>query len=169
VVNYLKKNANLSPSTMSNMKRCAGFTLIELVIVIVILGILSATVAPKFFSSNGFSEYAYRTDIIAKLRLIQTRAMQQANDKCHQVLITSTKLGKVTCDSPAEFVDQTEQRATLVEIDNNDNVTFSPSSTVFRFDFMGRPQNCSNPCEIVITGKQALTVRIESEGYIHAL
>ncbi len=158
------------------MSKGAGFTLIELVIVIVILAILSVTVAPKFFSSNGFSEYAYRIDVIAKLRLIQTRAMQQANDNCHQVMITSTKLGKVKkkvgegeCSTPPEFADQSEKRATLVEIDSNDNVTFNPSGTVFSFDFMGRPQNCSNPCEIVITGEQALTVRIESEGYIHAL
>ncbi len=158
------------------MKKNTGFTLIELVIVIVILAILSATVAPKFFSSNGFSEYAYRTDVIAKLRLIQTRAMQQATDHCHQVMITSKKLGKVKkkageneCTTPPEFANQLERRATLVEIDSNDNVTFSPNGTVFSFDFVGRPQNCNNPCEIVIAGEQALTVRIESEGYIHAL
>ena len=32
------------------MKRSAGFTLIELVIVIVILGILAVTAAPKFLN-----------------------------------------------------------------------------------------------------------------------
>jgi MSHA pilin protein MshC len=169
MVNYLKNKTDKSPLTVLNMKQNTGFTLIELVIVIVILAILSATVAPKFFSSNGFSEYAYRTDVIAKLRLIQTRAMQQVNDNCHQVMITSTKLGKVTCDSPSEFVDQTKQRATLVEIDSNDNVTFNPNGTAFSFDFMGRPKNCNNPCKVIITGEQVLEVIIESEGYIHAL
>ena len=35
------------------MKRNAGFTLIELVIVIVILGILAVTAAPKFLNLQG--------------------------------------------------------------------------------------------------------------------
>lgn len=35
------------------MKRSAGFTLIELVIVIIILGILAVTAAPKFFEFAG--------------------------------------------------------------------------------------------------------------------
>ncbi|MGL4204867.1 MAG: type IV pilin protein, partial [Aeromonadaceae bacterium] len=35
------------------MKRSAGFTLIELVIVIVILGILAVTAAPKFLNLQG--------------------------------------------------------------------------------------------------------------------
>lgn len=160
------------------MSKGAGFTLMELVIVIVILAILSATVAPKFFSSNGFSEYAYRTDVIAKLRLIQTRAMQQVNDKCHQVMVTSTKLGKVKqktgeniCINPAEFADQAEKRASLVEISSTDNVGFTSTSALFSFDFMGRPLNAGSNerIDITITGEQALTVRIESEGYIHAL
>jgi len=145
-----------------------GFTLIELVVVLIVLGILSVTVVPKFFSSNGFSEYTYRTDIIAKLRLIQTRAMQQVNEACHQVLVTVNKLGKVTCDPPARYVDQANQRATLVTVDINDQVTFSPVDLSFKFDHMGRPVGCNNPCEIIIKGEQDLAVIIESEGYIHA-
>ena len=35
------------------MKRSAGFTLIELVIVIIILGILAVTAAPKFLNLQG--------------------------------------------------------------------------------------------------------------------
>lgn len=37
----------------NNMKRNAGFTLIELIIVIVILGILAVTAAPKFINLQG--------------------------------------------------------------------------------------------------------------------
>ena len=147
-----------------------GFTLIELLVVIILLGILSVTVAPKFFTSNGFSEYAYRTDIVAKLRLIQTRAMQQVNQSCHQVMLTANQLGKVTCDSPPLYVDQAEQRATLVKVDSKDTVTFSPARLIFSFDNMGRPitNNGNNKIEITITGEENLKVIIESEGYIHA-
>lgn len=160
---YNKTSANL----LRKFNR--GFTLIELVIVIIILGVLSATAIPKFFTSNGFSEYTYRSEVITKLRLIQTRAMQQVNDSCHQLIVTSNKLGKATCDTPPVFVDQTKKRATLVEIDISDNITFSPLGLNFSFDDMGRPQGCNQPCDITISGEQLLKVRIESEGYIHAL
>lgn len=157
---------NSKPRTYLFGRYHRGFTLIELVIVIIILGILSVTVVPKFFTSNGFTEYAYRTDVIAKLRLIQTRAMQQVNDSCHQIMISADKLGKVTCDTPPAYM---EKKATLVVIDNNDNVTFSPTGLTFSFDSLGRPQDCNQPCEISISGDQELKVSIEAEGYIHAL
>ncbi|MGB2742170.1 MAG: prepilin-type N-terminal cleavage/methylation domain-containing protein [Cognaticolwellia sp.] len=154
-----------------------GFTLIELVVIIIILGILSVTVAPKFFTKNGYSEYAYRTDIIAKLRLIQTRAMQQVNspfpaDKkyCHQVLLSAKQLSKGTCLPVVEYVVQSEQKATSVTVASDDSVTFSPVGLTFAFDNMGRPNvNGSNSkLEITITGEQTLKVVVESEGYIHA-
>ncbi|MEH6385602.1 MAG: prepilin-type N-terminal cleavage/methylation domain-containing protein [Colwellia sp.] len=148
-----------------------GFTLIELIIVVIILGILSVSVVPKFFSGSGFSEYGYRADVIAKLRLIQTRAMQQGSGGCYQVMITSNKLGKVTCDPSPEFVNQEIQRATTVEVLSEDPITFSPSGKIFIFDSMGRPQtgNVNEAITITVSGEQSLRILIESEGYIHAI
>ena len=143
-----------------------GFTLIELIIVIIILAILSATVLPKFFGSNGFSEYAYRSDAIAKLRLIQTKAMQQTtiidttqpDALCSRiVLVTTDKLGAPdNCDIATNFAitslsfsttatanSEEKRRATTVRIDDNDKstVSFSTNATNsnFVFDSMGRP------------------------------
>lgn len=146
-----------------------GFTLLELIIVIVILGILSVSVAPKIFSSNGFSEFGYRADVISKLRLIQLRAMQQGTDGCFT--LTSSQLGKVSCEAPHDFVDQSEQRSTLVEISSEDTVSFSPTGTIFTFDSMGRPQPITDneAIKITITGEQPLDILIEPEGYIHAI
>lgn len=162
VISYSSKTVNI------------GFTIIELVVVIVILGILSVTVAPKFFTSSGFSEYAYRSDAIAKLRLIQTKAMQQTNvssDYCHRVLLTTTQLGAPDdCDNSPSFATNWIESATRLEIDSNDNVLFSSNigGNSFVFDSMGRPDSCG-PCDITITGEQAIVIRIEKEGYIHAL
>ena len=162
----------------SALKNNSGFTLIELIIVIIILGILSVTVIPKLFSSKGFSEYAYRTDVIAKLRLIQTKAMQQTTEplppsidkRCHQVLISTKKLGAPdNCGASPSFASDWKNSATKLQIDSNDNVSFSSNITDnnFFFDSMGRP-SC-NSCEITISGEQSLVVKVEPEGYIHAL
>lgn len=162
-----------------------GFTLIELIIVIVILGILSVTVGPKFFSAKGFSEYGYRTDVIAKLRLIQTKAMQQTHSSnCHRLLVTATKLGTPDNDFDSDDSDDNDECAasanfnepwvdspTRVKVDDKDNITFSSfniTNDYFSFDSMGRP-SCIAPCTITIIGEDSISVQIEAEGYIHAL
>jgi MSHA pilin protein MshC len=163
---------------MKNKRLNQGFTLMELIIVIIILGILSVTVAPKFFTAKGFSEYGYRTDVIAKLRLIQIKAMQQTqatpqanNSYCHRVLLTDTKLGTPDdCDDTPSFDSPWQDSATKVKIADQDNITFSSNITgnSFVFDSMGRP-SCAAACKITINGEQTISVQIESEGYIHAL
>ena len=165
-------------NNLNNKSLNQGFTLIELIIVIIILGILSVTVAPKFFTAKGMTEYGYRSDVIAKLRLIQIKAMQQTeavpqanNSYCHRVLLTDKKLGTPDdCDNTPSFTSPWQESATKVKIADQDNVTFDSNITndSFLFDSMGRP-SCTAPCIITIKGEQTISVQIESEGYIHAL
>ncbi|GLX77863.1 MSHA biogenesis protein MshC [Thalassotalea insulae] len=166
----------------SRTKFNQGFTIIELVVVILLLGILSATVVPRFFSSSGFEEYAYRTEVIATLRTVQLRAMQQTGGSlCHQIKITDDgkQLGLLdNDDSPGpchagnwfdskRYNLSIEDGPTHVRVDGGHDITFSGDD--FSFDQMGRPSNCSSPCEISINGgEQPLKVMIEPEGYIHA-
>ncbi|MFK3737998.1 type II secretion system protein [Massilia sp. TN1-12] len=60
-------NKNLKPSAQG------GFTLIELIVVIVILGILAATAMPKFMNLSGEARYASLK--AAKASLISTSTM----------------------------------------------------------------------------------------------
>lgn len=70
------------------MKRSAGFTLIELVIVIVILGILGAVAAPKLFNLQGD---AYGANLNAMKSSISTAAtMANAKAQIQGVQNTST-------------------------------------------------------------------------------
>jgi len=63
------------------MKRCipsrrpTGFTLIELIIVIVITGILASVAAPRFFERTAFDERSYYEDTLAALRYAQKLAI----------------------------------------------------------------------------------------------
>jgi len=143
-----------------------GFTLIELVVVVLLVAILAATVLPKFLSSNGFEEYTYQAEVITKLRSIQLRAMQQTNNsECHTVLVVGNALG-----IPANCTDQSTgwlSDTTSVVLEPQHNVSFDVSggNYSFTFDGIGRP-SC-NACLITILGESTLTVAIESEGYIH--
>lgn len=177
----------MTSSNKFNLKTTGGqqgFTLIELVVVIIMIGILSVTVLPKFFSSKGFEEYGYRTEIIATLRAVQLRAMQQRESYC--VGLNSTHLGvvwdnanqRITASSPdcaipfsfTAIYGESESDTLEVKVESSHSVTFTMTRGTLPliFDNWGRPNNCpNNGCLIEITGSDTLSVVIESEGYIH--
>ncbi|HBY85823.1 MAG TPA: hypothetical protein DEO86_08115 [Colwellia sp.] len=149
-----------------NHKKSLGFTLIELIVVIILISIMSVTVLPKFFTSNGFEEFTYRDELIIKLRAIQLRSMQQTTDAvCHQVHIQTTPsiigLQDTVPDESAvercrtSNLDRPELcytsdnkticyagESTRVEIDSKHSVSFTLSQglTSFSFSSLGRPE-----------------------------
>jgi len=154
----------------------AGFTLIELIIVIIILGILAVTVVPKIFNSSGYEEVGYQAETIAKLRAIQLRAMQDTTvittpvipSRCKLVYVTEKKLGipDDNCETPS-FSSSTEPSNTIVKI-SEQALKFDDQSGgySFSFDQMGRPDKARSI--IIIGGEQILTITINLEGYISA-
>lgn len=54
--------------------RCAGVTLIELVTVLVILGVIAATMAPRFFTRDTFNERGFHDETVAAARYAQKLA-----------------------------------------------------------------------------------------------
>ncbi|MGB0834558.1 MAG: prepilin-type N-terminal cleavage/methylation domain-containing protein [Psychrobium sp.] len=59
-------------SRSSNFKKAKGFTLIELIIVIIILGILAVTAAPKFINIQGDAKKAVRTALVGSISSVMT-------------------------------------------------------------------------------------------------
>lgn len=153
--------------SVKNSKAVYGFTLIELIVVLIIISIMAVTVLPKFFGSTGYQEYTYQAEVITKLRSIQIRAMQQTDPtstQCHTIVVTATALGvPEKCD--LNLAEGWQGETTSVVIQPEHTVTFDFPSGNFSFDGMGRP-SCSS-CSISVKGDSTLSVVIEPEGYIY--
>jgi MSHA pilin protein MshC len=59
----------------SHTARTRGYTIVELVVVIVILGVIAAIAGPKFFGTRVFSERGYADEVASSLRYAQKIAV----------------------------------------------------------------------------------------------
>jgi len=57
------------------MKKKRGFTIVELILVIVIIGILAAVVGPRFFARKNFDERFYFEETLSAVRYAQKLAV----------------------------------------------------------------------------------------------
>lgn len=63
-----------------------GFTLVELVVVIILLGILSVTVLPRLTGSSEFRAVQLRDEVAAALRYAQKTAVSHRRNVCISVI-----------------------------------------------------------------------------------
>ena len=165
-------------------KSQSGFSLVELVTVIILLGILAVNILPKFSGSSSFEAHPYRAQLISALRLTQQRAMQQTNSAdgyCHQIVFDNT-LARYGVPNRADcsiiiFPNGWEPDASGLVVDSNHQVTFEINGQAnpsrIAFDSMGKPttdSDCDGGCIVnVMSTDETIQIEIESEGYIHAI
>jgi MSHA pilin protein MshC len=68
----------MTSSTHETRSSQRGFTLVELVTVLVLLGIVSAFAAPRLFNNTVFTEHGYVNEIAASLRYARRIAIASA-------------------------------------------------------------------------------------------
>ena len=61
------------------IRKFSGFTIIELVVVLVLVGIAAATIAPRFMAPNAFDESAAQDALLATIRAAQQAALGREN------------------------------------------------------------------------------------------
>ena len=151
--------------------RSAGFSLIELVVVIVLLGIVAAVAIPRWRGGSGFEERALHDQVVAALRYAQKSAVAARRTVCVSFTSSPSKVafsissahGAANCSVGSLLVGPD---GTNLSVAASGSITMTSSVSSFTFDAAGRP---SSAASISVSGlPAALAITVESEtGYVH--
>lgn len=162
----------------------AGFTLVELILVLILVGILSLYALPRFFDRNTFDTRAFSDTARATVRYAQKTAIAQ--NRPVFVSLNSTRIAlcfDAACTKP---VRAPASRPAIAACSSSttwmcealpSGVTTLPVNQVFYFNALGRPFQSGDTdpnssfilLAITLTGSDFnSTITIEPEtGYVH--
>ena len=148
----------------------SGFTLIELVVTIVIIGILAVVVFPKWSGNSGFDERGFRDRVVSGLRYAQKSAIASRRTVCASfssppasVSFSLAAFGAANC---AVSIPLVGPESTPLVVTAPSGVTFAALPADVVFDAAGRPTAAAS---ISLSGlPAALAITVEAEtGYVH--
>jgi len=148
------------------LRRATGFTLVELVTVLTILGVLAAFLGPRFFSQQPFSDRSYVDELAAALRFTQKAAVISGCPARLTLAAASYTGSQQAAAGNACNPTDTSWSTPLVGPDGDAVQGAAPSGTsaspagVFQFDDQGRLQ--SSPGTTITVGSRTLTIDVNS-------
>jgi len=137
-------------------RRERGFTLVELITVVILVSIISITLFSRLGNVSTANLQASRDDLIAALFFAQQTAMARSNNNIRAVIT-------------ANFVSVTEANVPLVVHSNGYPLRFPSGVTAtpvtFTYDKLGRTTAAT--ITLTATGGLSAAVRVEATGYVH--
>lgn len=145
-----------APTTPCVLVAQRGFTMVELVMTIVILGIISAVAIPKFFDNSVFQSRGFADQVKATVRYAQKAAIAQHRFICVAVAANAVTLTQGTTAACGGAL------AGYTPVTAPNGITVSNAN--FSFDTLGKPSASQS---ITVSGNAA-ALRVEAEtGYVH--
>ena len=150
-----------------------GFTLIELVMVIVLLGVLAVFATPRIFNSGDFYARGFHDETLAFLRYAQKTAIAQRRTVCVAFTTNSATLNMAS--TAATTTCNTALRGPKGNspgtITAGTGVTYSSTPTDFNFDGLGQPitsLGASVATQTIQVSNAAKSITVETAtGYVH--
>lgn len=134
---------------MTTMAQQRGFTLTELIMVIVIVGILSVAALPRFFDNDVFQQRGAADQVKSALRFAQKAAVAK-----HAPVSVVVAPGATDCATTLAGLTLTCTVAVL-----------NSGAATYTFNALGQLTSPVAPATLTIGGT---TIRIEAEtGYVH--
>ncbi|MDO8988729.1 MAG: GspH/FimT family pseudopilin [Sideroxyarcus sp.] len=156
-----------NPQQPGKKKAQRGFTLTELIMVIVIMGILAAVAAPRFFDKNAFDSRGYYDQVMSTLRFAQKTAVAQRRPVCVAFTAGSIELtidSSIPPDGGCDAALTSPEGLAPYIVTAPSGVTLSDFVTPFSFTALGRATVAQS---ITVSG-YATPITVEAEtGYVH--
>lgn len=147
---------NLSP-------RSAGFTLIELVVVLMLVGILGAIAAPRFFDRSVFNNRGFEDQVLVSLRYAQKAAIAQHRFVCVTFNLNGLTLTTGATSACGNSLASPDGQSSYVV---NSAAVFSSTPGMFSFDALGRP-SFATTLQINISGFATPICVARETGYVY--
>jgi MSHA pilin protein MshC len=155
---------------MQNSKE-TGVTLVELVMVIVMLGILSATALPKFFEKNTFAERAFFSDTLSAIRFAQKLAIATGCNVQVSIASNSYSLNRqgdsssLSCPGGSTYTLAVPHPSSGASsyTGSESGITLTSSASSFVFDPVG---SASADVTLTVNGTKTISV-IAKTGFVY--
>lgn len=154
------------------VKRLRGFTLIELIMVIVILGVLAVFAAPRIFNSGDFNARGFHDETLSLLRYAQKTAIAQRRTVCVTFTTTTATLTMASnpsttdCSVPAAGGLTGPRGETPAAIPSTARgITFSGTLSNFAFNGLGQPLDAAG---VLLTAQKEIQISNSTPVYVEA-